>query len=127
MPNDVLRARVRALVRRGGATRTEQAVIGNVVMNRLTRELRVGAQAVAFTPREFALLEHLMLHPDQVITRTELLEKVWDMNFDPGSNVVDAHIARVRKKLIARGATAEIRTSRGVGFLISRQKDEPAP
>ena len=127
VPNDVLRARVRALVRRGGAKRTEQVVIGNVVMNRLTRELRVGAHEVAFTPREFALLEHLMLHVDEVITRTVLLEKVWDMHFDPGSNVVDAHIARVRKKLTEHGATAEIRTVRGVGFVISRRKDEQTP
>ena len=127
VPNDVLRARVRALVRRGGAKRTEQVVIGNVVMNRLTRELRVGAHEVAFTPREFALLEHLMLHVDEVITRTVLLEKVWDMHFDPGSNVVDAHIARVRKKLTDHGATAGIRTVRGVGFVISRRKDEPTP
>jgi two-component system OmpR family response regulator len=66
---------------------------------------------------ELKLLEHLMLHSGATVTRSELHDKVWDMHFDPSSNVIDAHVARLRKKLQAAGASAEIATRRGVGFV----------
>ncbi|MHB1223264.1 MAG: response regulator transcription factor [Gemmatimonadaceae bacterium] len=115
--NRELAARVRALVRRGAhSQRSEQLTVGALVLNRLTRRVLVGGEVVELSPREFALLEHLLLHTDEVVTRSDLLEKVWDMNFDPGSNVVDVHVARLRRKLAAADAPVVIQTVRGVGF-----------
>jgi DNA-binding response OmpR family regulator len=112
------KARIRALVRRGGAQRTEKLTVGNVVLNRLTREVLVAGRQLSVTPRELALLEHFLMRPGEVVTRTELLEKVWDMTFDPGSNVVDVNVARVRRKLESATATISIVARRGLGFVL---------
>ena len=114
------RARMRALVRRGGAKRTEHIACGNVVLNRLTRQVVVASKECALTAKEFQLLEHFLIHQGQVVTRTELLEKVWDMHFDPGSNVVDVHVTRLRKKLEAAGADIKISARRGQGFVLGQ-------
>jgi two-component system OmpR family response regulator len=116
---DEFRARVRALVRRGGATRTEQLSAGNVVLNRLTREVRVSGNPLALTPREFGLLEHFLLHTGEVVTRTDLLDKVLDRSFDPGTNIVDVNVTRLRKKLEKASATVAIEARRGVGFVFA--------
>lgn len=113
---DEFRSRVRALVRRGGATRTETLSCGNVALNRLSRAVRVGGEDLGLTAREFSVLEHLLLHVNEVVTRATLLEKVWDMNFDPGSNVVDVVVTRVRRKLETSSASVSIVSRRGVGF-----------
>src|SRR4051812_31640730 len=113
------KARIRALVRRGGAQRTESLTVGNVVLNRLSRDVLVDGKALSVTPRELALLEHFLMRPGEVCTRTELLEKVWDMNFDPGSNVVDVNVARLRKKLETAAASVEITAKRGLGFVLA--------
>jgi DNA-binding response OmpR family regulator len=112
------RARMRALVRRGGAKRTEQLAGGNVVLNRLTRQVYVSGKECPLTAKEFQLLEHFMLNRAQVVTRTELLERVWDMHFDPGSNVVDVHVTRLRKKLQKAAADVKIKSRRGMGFVL---------
>lgn len=117
---DLFRARLRALVRRGGAQRTEQLALGNVLLNRLTRQLFVAGEEVSLTAKELPLLEHLLLHRDEVVARGEILERVWDMHFDPGSNVVDVNIARIRRKLSAAGADVQITARRGVGFVLNR-------
>ena len=119
---DEFKARVRALVRRGGARRIEQLTLGNVVLNRMTRDVFVGGVPVKFTAREFSCLEHFLLHANEVVTRSELLEKVLDMSFDPGTNVVDVNVARLRKKLAAAGATVLFTARRGVGFVFSDAK-----
>jgi DNA-binding response OmpR family regulator len=116
---DEFRARMRALVRRGGAKRTEQLVVGNVVLNRLTRQVVVDGKECALTAKEFQLLEHFLLHQGNVVTRAQLLEKVWDMHFDPGSNVVDVHVTRLRKKLDAAAARVQIAARRGMGFVLT--------
>jgi two-component system OmpR family response regulator len=67
---------------------------------------------------ELKLLEHLMMHAGETVTRSELHDKVWDMHFDPSSNVIDAHVARLRKKLDKAGASAVIATRRGLGFVL---------
>ena len=113
------RARMRALVRRGGATRSEQLAAGNVVVNRLTRQVLVDGKECALTAKEFQLLEHFIMHQGQVVTRTQLLEKVWDMHFDPGSNVVDVHVTRLRKKLESSTASVKITARRGMGFVLT--------
>ncbi len=113
-----LRARIRALTRRGGATRTEEVRVGSLVLNRLTHQIFAVHKALKLTPKEYKLLEYFMLKPDKVITRTELLEKVWEMNFDPQSNIVDAHVARVRNKLRDIENAPQIETARGFGFIL---------
>jgi len=111
-----LLARVRALVRRGGASRTELLTYGPVALDRLKHQARVNGKRLDLTPKEFQLLEHFMLHPEEVLRRTELLEKVWDMHFDPESNVVDVHVGNLRRKLKAAAGVEVIQTVRGVGF-----------
>ena len=113
-----LKARVRALVRRGGAQRTEMLAFGGIAIDRLTHRATLHGRPLDLTPKEFSLLEHLLLQPGRVVTRTELLEKVWDLQFDPGSNVVDVHVARLRSKL-RKLEGPELRTVRGVGFTLA--------
>jgi len=116
---DELLARLRALVRRGGATRVERITAGPLELDRLKHQAYVGGKALDLTPREFQLLEHFMMHKDDVVRRTELLEKVWDMHFDPESNVVDVHVGNLRRKLREAGYDGIIRTVRGVGFRLN--------
>ena len=111
-----LLARVRALARRGGATRTELLAFGPVTMDRLKHKVHVDSKVLNLSPKEFHLLEHFLLHADQVVKRTELLEKVWDMHFDPESNVVDVHVGNLRRKLLEASGQQLIQTVRGVGF-----------
>ena len=120
VPNQELRARVRSLLRRGPSSRvTEQLVVGEITLNRLTRRVTKGSLALDLTPRELKLLEHLMMHAGEIVTRSELHEKVWDMHFDPSSNLVDAHVARLRKKLSAATGSLELVTRRGIGFMLT--------
>ena len=118
--NEELRARVRTLIRRGAGTSRigEQAIAGNLTLNRLTRRVTCKGEDVSLTSMELKLLEHLMLRTGETVTRSELHDKVWDMHFDPSSNVIDAHVARLRKKLQKAGASAAITTRRGMGFVL---------
>jgi DNA-binding response OmpR family regulator len=113
---DELLARVRALIRRGGAGRTEILKYGALELDRLKHKVRVDGRGVDLTPKEFHLLQHFLLHPEEVVRRTELLEKVWDMHFDPESNVVDVHVGNLRRKLKTAAGKELIQTVRGVGF-----------
>lgn len=115
---DELKARLRALVRRGGAVRTEALSCGNVVLNRLTRQLLVSGRKLSLTQKELALLEMLLLTPGQPVTRTQVLEHVWERDRDPDSNVIDVLVARLRAKLRDAEANAKISTARGFGFVI---------
>jgi two-component system copper resistance phosphate regulon response regulator CusR len=115
---DELLARLRALTRRGGAARLDRLAYGPLDLDRLRHKARAAGHLLDLTPREFQLLEHFMLHPEEVIRRTELLEKVWDMHFDPESNVVDVHVGNLRRKLREAGCDALIQTVRGVGFCL---------
>ena len=126
--NQELRARVRTLLRRGaGSVRVaEQVTVGNLILNRLTRRVTCSAEDVTLTSMELKLLEHLMLHAGQTVTRSDLHDKVWDMHFDPSSNVIDAHVARLRKKLQKAGASAAIATRRGVGFVLQASPAAPS-
>jgi DNA-binding response OmpR family regulator len=117
---DELLARIRALTRRGGAERLEVLRYGPITMDRLRHEVRVEDTKLDLTAREFQLLEFLLLHPEDVVRRTTLLEKVWDMHFDPGSNVVDVHVGNLRRKLTTAAGEQLIQTVRGVGFTLRR-------
>jgi DNA-binding response OmpR family regulator len=119
--NEELRARVRTLIRRGegGSRVAEQVSVGNLTLNRLSRRILCDSIEINLTSMELKLLEHLMMRAGETVTRSELHDKVWDMHFDPSSNVIDAHVARVRKKLEKAGASAQITTRRGVGFVFT--------
>ena len=121
---DELLARLRALIRRGGSPRIERLTYGPLELNRMKHQAHTGGQVLDLTPREFQLLEHFMLHPEEVVRRTELLEKVWDMHFDPESNVVDVHVGNLRRKLREAGCSDLIQTVRGVGFCLKTDDTE---
>jgi DNA-binding response OmpR family regulator len=115
---DELLARVRALHRRGGAARLDVLRYGQLTVDRLRHIAAIDGQTLDLTPREFQLLEYFLLHPDEVVRRTTLLEKVWDMHFDPESNVVDVHVGNLRRKLERAAGGPVIATVRGVGFTL---------
>ena len=117
-----LLARVNALLRRPAAT-GEQTVlrVGDLEMNLLKRRVTRAGQEIDLQPREFSLLEYLMRRPDQVVTRTMLLEGVWDYHFDPKTNIVETHISRLRSKI---GGDL-IQTVRGSGYLIHAARTNP--
>ena len=120
-----LLARIRALHRRGGSARVETLKLGGVELDRLRHEATVDGRKLVLTPKEFQLLEFFMLHPDEVVRRTTLLEKVGDMHFDPESNVVDVHVGHLRRKLHEAAGETLISTVRGVGFMLRRPEQAP--
>jgi two-component system, OmpR family, response regulator len=114
-----LLARVEVLSRRRGG-RSEETVlrVGNLELDRLSHQVHRGGDEISLQPREFRLLEYLMQHAGQVVTRTMLLEGVWDLHFDPRTNVVESHMSRLRSK-VDKGFVAElIHTVRGAGYAI---------
>lgn len=120
---DELLARVRALIRRGGSRRQERLIFSDVELDRLRHIAIRHGEKLRLTPKEFQLLEYLLLHVNEVVRRTELLEKVWDLQFDPMSNVVDVHVANLRTKLREKGPPI-LHTVRGVGYMISEEPPE---
>jgi two-component system, OmpR family, copper resistance phosphate regulon response regulator CusR len=114
---DEFLARVRALLRRGSGSRQERLIYADVELDRLKHTATRGGQDLGLTPKEYQLLEYFLARPEEVVRRTELLEKVWDLQFDPMSNVVDVHVGNVRRKLSRRGAPL-IHTVRGVGYIL---------
>jgi two-component system, OmpR family, response regulator len=80
----------------------------------------VNDQRLDLTPKEFQLLEFFLLRPEEVVRRTTLLERVWDMHFDPDSNVVDVHVGNLRRKLMQAAGEPLVITVRGVGFMLRR-------
>jgi two-component system OmpR family response regulator len=114
-----LAARVAALGRRPRRAVLETTLkVLDLEMDLLARTVRRGAENVDLQPREFRLLEYLMRHADQVVTRTMLLENVWDFHFDPHTNVVETHISRLRGKIDKGRASPLIHTVRGAGYCL---------
>ncbi|MBB4000075.1 response regulator transcription factor [Aureimonas pseudogalii] len=114
-----LLARLNALMRRAPARREETVlVVGDLKLNLLSRVATRGGQPIDLQPREFRLLEYMMRNRGRVLTRTMLLERVWDFHFDPKTNVVETHVSRLRAKVDRPFATELIRTVRGSGYLI---------
>ena len=120
---DELLARIRALHRRGGAERLDVLRHGVIALDRLHHLATVADRRLDLTAKEFQLLEYFMLHPGEVVRRTALLEKVWDMHFDPESNVVDVHVGNLRRKLARAAGEPLLETVRGVGFSLRRGDD----
>ena len=115
-----LLARIEVLQRRGGMPATGQTRLSaqGIEMDLLARKLSRGGKVVDIQPREFRLLEFLLRHKGQIVTRTMLLEGVWDYHFDPQTNVIDVHISRLRSKIDETASASIIKTVRGAGYII---------
>ncbi len=114
-----LAARLQALGRRPvAAIEPARLVAGDIVLDLHRRTVARAGQRITLQPREFALLAELMRHPGRVMTRTMLLERVWDFDFDPKTNIVETHLSRLRSKLNAGFDSDPIETVRGAGYLI---------
>ena len=118
---DEVVARIRALVRRVTGETITLYKVGDLVMNLVTREITRGTRRINLTVREFRLLEHLMRLPDQVVTRTQLIERVWEYHFEPGTNLVDVYIQRLRRKIDDGEEVRIIHTVRGVGYCVKAE------
>jgi two-component system OmpR family response regulator len=115
-----LLARLDALNRRARGASTETTLqAGDLHMDLLSRRVTRGHRLVSLQPREFKLLEYLMRHADQVVTRTMLLENVWDYHFDPQTNVVDVHVSKLRQKIDSDSERPMLRTVRSAGYMIT--------
>lgn len=117
-----LLARVRLLVRRGRSAPAPETRLAadDLEMDLLAHRVKRGGVAIDLQPREFRLLEFLLRHAGQVVTRTMLLEGVWDYHFDPGTNVIDVHISRLRKKIDEGHDRPLLHTVRGAGYRLGR-------
>ena len=115
-----LLARLDALGRRAQGTRTQTSLrVGDLHIDLLSRKASRGARSIALQPQEFKLLEYLMRHAGQVVTRTMLLENVWDYHFDPQTNVVDVHISKLRQKIESDSERSLLRTVRNAGYMLT--------
>jgi two-component system OmpR family response regulator len=116
-----LLARVEVLAKRGGSGGRGEATsytVGDLVVDRLSHRVTRGGQEITLQPREFRLLEYLVRHAGRVVTRTMLLEQVWDYHFDPQTNVIDVHVSRLRSKIDKGFDRPLIHTIRGAGYMV---------
>ena len=117
-------ARMDALTRRTAAEpEPARLEIGDLRIDLVHRSVDRGGVAISLQPREFRLLAYMMAHPRQVLTRTMLLEAVWDYSFDPHTNVIDVHVSRLRQKIDTGNRRPLIHTVRGIGYLLSDDDD----
>ena len=108
------------MLARRRAGRSEETVlrVGDLALDRLSHQVHRGEEEITLQPREFRLLEYLMQHAGQVVTRTMLLENVWDYHFDPQTNVIDVHISRLRSKIDKGFSQPLLHTIRGAGYMV---------
>ncbi len=111
-----LLARLRAVIRRGPHERPAAISVGDLSLDPATREVRRGDLPVPLTPKEFALLEYFMRHAGEVLTRTQILEHVWDFAFDGDSNVIEVYVRYLREKVDRPFGRQSLETVRGVGY-----------
>ncbi|MEW7847899.1 response regulator transcription factor [Massilia aurea] len=117
-----LLARLDALLRRSQSQAVETVMtLGDLSVDMLAHRVTRAGKPVALQPREFKLLTYLLRHANQVVTRTMLLENVWDYHFDPQTNVIDVHISKLRQKIDAGFSTALLRTVRNAGYMLTDQ------
>lgn len=122
---DELLARVRTLLRRQGATAKATLEVGPVTVDPARKEVLIDGQPLELTAKEYALLEYFARNPGVVLSRTQLSEHVWDMNFEPTSNVVDVYVGYLRNKMDKACGKRLIRTMRGHGYILDIDSDEP--
>ena len=114
-----LLARIEVLARRTSPAEAETTYqVGDLLLDRLSRKVERNGEAIVLQPREFRLLEYLMKHAGKVVTRTMLLENVWDYHFDPQTNVIDVHMSRLRAKIDKGHDAPLLHTVRGAGYMI---------
>ena len=114
-----LLARLDALLRRSQVSYTQTVLtLADLSMDLLSRQVRRAGKAIELQPREFKLLEYLLRHANQVVTRTMLLENVWDFHFDPQTNVIDVHVSKLRQKIDGGHAQPLLRTIRNAGYML---------
>lgn len=114
-----LLARLDALLRRSQVSYTQTVLtLADLSMDLLSRQVRRAGKAIELQPREFKLLEYLLRHANQVVTRTMLLENVWDFHFDPQTNVIDVHVSKLRQKIDSGHAQPLLRTIRNAGYML---------
>lgn len=121
--SDEMAARVEVLIRRHGQMGTTDSALraGDLELDLMSRSVRRGGQEISLLPTEFKLLEFLVRNAGQVVTRTMLFQEVWGYHFDPGTNLIDVHIGRVRKRIEQPGRTQPIKTVRGTGYVFDAQ------
>jgi DNA-binding response OmpR family regulator len=117
-----LLARVRALLRRGAEMRPEVLTIADLSLDPRHRRVQRNGREIILSPKEFAVLEYLLRHPNEVISRTELIEHVWDENFESFSNVMDVTIHHLREKVDRDFKLKLLHTVRGVGYVLRQEK-----
>jgi two-component system, OmpR family, response regulator len=111
-------ARVRALVRRGAKERPVTLSVGPLTLDPATRRVERSGKPLSLTPKEYGLLEYLMRHAGEVLSRSRILEHVWDYNYDGGSNVVDVYVKYLRAKMDAPFGSSLLKTVRGAGYIL---------
>ena len=117
--------RVKSLLRRPPANLTHVLCLADLELDRLTQQVRRAGQPIELTSKEYALLEYLMSHPGRVLTRTMIIEHVWDQSFEGLTNIVDVYIRHLREKVDQNRAHGPIRTVRNAGYCLSDAKDGP--
>ncbi|MBA4424134.1 MAG: DNA-binding response regulator, partial [Syntrophus sp. (in: bacteria)] len=121
-----LLARVQALIRRvSGISDPTRLCVGELSVNLLTREVTRGDKRIDLQPREFSLLEYLMRNAGRIVSKTMIMEHVWDYHFDPQTNVVEARISRLRDKIDRDADQKLIHTVRGVGYVLKETRSLP--
>jgi heavy metal response regulator len=117
-----LLARIRAVLRRGQTSDPmKNLIIGDLVLDRVTRQARRGDKIIELTAKEFQLLEYMMRNAGQILTKTMILDRVWGYDFDTQSNIIEVHVNRLRAKVDKDFSTKLIHTVRGVGYVIKTQ------
>jgi two-component system, OmpR family, response regulator len=122
-----LLARLRALVRRGGPERPPTLRVGNLTLDPATRRVARGAVSIELTAKEFALLEYFVRHPGEVLSRSRLIEHVWDFAYDGDSNVVDVYVRYLREKVDRPFGRESIETVRGAGYRLREEESSVPP
>ena len=119
-----LLVRIKALLRRGPVTRSSVLRVGDLELDRLSQQVKRSSKRIELTSKEYALLEYLMAHAGQVLSRTMIIEHVWDQSFDGVTNIVDVYIRHLRNKVDDARDQKLIRTVRGVGYVITDEETE---
>jgi len=115
---DEMLARIRTIQRRSQHQPGDQLTVGDLQVNIRSREVQLAGQRINLSNREFALLEFLLSHSNQVVTKTQILQKIWDIHFDPGSNIVEVHMYQLRKKIDKDPDQPLIQTVIGKGYIL---------
>jgi DNA-binding response OmpR family regulator len=116
---DEFLARTRALLRRGKSETEGLLRVANLTLNPATRDVTRGGRRIELTNKEYALLEYLLRNPGRILSRSQIAEHVWNLNFDTGTNVIDVYVAYLRQKIDKDETVKLIKTARGVGYLLS--------